>query len=138
VRFVVPQDCTFDHLYAHRDDSDIGQHINTVLEKIEDANKAKLHNVTDQFNRFHAGIPPKSKGDWAFISHMIASANAEKGRVGVVVPHGVLFRGGQEGAIRKYMIDMAEVQRDIERINRELAEVETKMDGYLQELGFKS
>lgn len=428
-RFVVPEDCTFEHLYAHRDDSDIGQHINTVLEKIEDANKAKLHNVfrnidfnseanlgktrqrnqrlktvledfankkldlrpervghmdivgdvyeyliarfaaqagkkagefytpsevsetlarlvapedgdricdptcgsgsllikaakevgtknfslfgqemngstwalckmnmflhevdaariewedtirhpqlvendalmkfdivvanppfsldkwgqeiaaTDQYNRFHAGVPPKSKGDWAFISHMVATAVEGKGRVGVVVPHGVLFRGGQEGKIRQYMIeqnylagvvglpanlfygagipaalmifdkgrkpgakedvffidasrefaqgtnqnrlrkedmdkivetfhsrtviekyshlasfdeikendfnlnipryvdtfepepeiDMEEVQKDIERINGELAEVEAKMEGYLKELGF--
>jgi len=287
-RFVVPEDCTFDHLYAHRNDADIGQLINTVLEKIEDANKTKLHNVfrnidfnseanlgktrqrnqrlktlledfaskkldlrpervghmdivgdvyeyliarfaaqagkkagefytpaevsetlarlvapedgdricdptcgsgsllikaskqvgtenfslygqemngstwalckmnmflhevdaariewedtirhpqlvendalmkfdivvanppfsldkwgqeiaaTDQFNRFHAGVPPKSKGDWAFISHMVATAIEGKGRVGVVVPHGVLFRGGQEGKIRQYMIE---------------------------------
>lgn len=430
-RFVVPEDCTFDHLYAHRDDSDIGQLINTVLEKIEDANKAKLHNVfrnidfnseanlgktrqrnqrlktlledfankkldlrpervghmdivgdvyeyliarfaaqagkkagefytpgevsetlarllapgdgdricdptcgsgsllikaakqvgtknfslygqemngstwalckmnmflhevdaariewedtirhpqlvendalmkfdivvanppfsldkwgqemaaTDPYNRFHAGVPPKSKGDWAFISHMVATAVEGKGRVGVVVPHGVLFRGGQEGKIRQYMIeqntlagvvglpanlfygagipaalmifdkarttggkedvffidasrefaqgtnqnrlrkedidkivetfhsrtviekyshlasfdeikendfnlnipryvdtfepepeiDMEAVQKDIARINSELAEVETKMDVYLKELGFKS
>ncbi len=287
-RFTVPEDCTFEHLYAHRDDSDIGQVINTVLEKIEDANKAKLHNVFrnidfnsesnlgktrqrnqrlktvledfanknldlrpervghmdivgdvyeyligrfaaqagkkagefytpaevsetlarlvapqdgdricdpscgsgsllikaskqvgtkdfslfgqemngstwalckmnmflhevdaariewedtirhpqlvendalmkfdvvianppfsldkwgqemaagDQYDRFHAGIPPKSKGDWAFISHMIATALESKGRVGVVVPHGVLFRGGQEGKIRQHMIE---------------------------------
>jgi type I restriction enzyme M protein len=430
-RFVVPEDCTFEHLYAHRDDTEIGQHINTVLEKIEDANKAKLHNVfrnidfnseanlgktrqrnqrlktlledfankkldlrpervghmdivgdvyeyliarfaaqagkkagefytpsevsetlarlvapedgdricdptcgsgsllikaaqqvgtrnfslfgqemngstwalckmnmflhevdaariewedtirhpqlvendalmkfdivvanppfsldkwgqeiaaTDQYNRFHPGVPPKSKGDWAFISHMVATAVEGKGRVGVVVPHGVLFRGGQEGKIRQYMIeqnylagvvglpanlfygagipaalmifdkgrtpgakedvffidasrefaqgtnqnrlrkedmdkivetfhsrtviekyshlvsfdeieendfnlnipryvdtfepepeiDMEEVQKDIERINGELAAVEEKMDGYLKELGFKS
>ena len=430
-RFLVPEDCTFEYLFSHRDDSDIGQVINTVLEKIEDANKAKLHNVfrnidfnsesnlgktrqrnqrlktvledfankkldlrpervgkmdivgdvyefligrfaaqagkkagefytpsevsetlarlvapedgdricdptcgsgsllikaskqvetknfslfgqemngstwalckmnmflhevdaariewedtirqpqlvendalmkfdivvanppfsldkwgqeiaaTDQYNRFHAGVPPKSKGDWAFISHMVATAVEGKGRVGVVVPHGVLFRGGQEGKIRQHMIeqnylagvvglpsnlfygagipaalmifdksrepkakdevffidasrefeqgtnqnvlrqedmdkivetfhkrtviekyshlasfeeieennfnlnipryvdtfepepeiDMEEVQKDIVRINKELAEVEAKMDGYLEELGFKS
>ncbi len=430
-RFVIPEDCTFDHLYAHRNDSDIGQHINTVLEKVEDANKAKLHNVFrnidfnseanlgktrqrnqrlktlledfasekldlrpervghmdivgdvyeyliarfaaqagkkagefytpaevsetlarlvapedgericdptcgsgsllikaskqvgtknfslfgqemngstwalckmnmflhevdaariewedtirhpqlvendalmkfdivianppfsldkwgqeiaagDQYDRFHAGIPPKSKGDWAFISHMIATSLKGKGRVGVVVPHGVLFRGGQEGKIRRHMIeqnyldgvvglpsnlfygagipaalmifdksrttrakedvffidasrefeqgtnqnrlrpedmdkivetfhkrtvidkysylasfdeitendfnlnipryvdtfepepeiDMAEVQAEIVRINKELAEVEAKMEGYLEDLGFKS
>ena len=59
----------------------------------------------DKYDRFHAGIPPKGKGDWAFISHMIASAVDGKGRVGVVVPHGVLFRGGQEGAIRRHMIE---------------------------------
>ena len=289
-RFVIPEVCTFDHLYAHRDDADIGQLINTVLEAIEDANKAKLHNVfrnidfnseanlgktrqrnqrlkslledfanpkldmrptrighmdivgdvyeyligrfaaqagkkagefytpsevsetlvrlvdpqdgdricdptcgsgsllikasqqvdsanfslygqemngstwalckmnmflhevdaariewedtlrhpqlleqdsdslmkfdivianppfsldkwgqdiaaEDRYARFHRGIPPKSKGDWAFISHMLATAMETKGRVGVVVPHGVLFRGGQEGKIRQALIE---------------------------------
>jgi type I restriction enzyme M protein len=44
-RFSIDADCTFDFLFAKREDSDIGQLINTVLEKIEDANKAKLHNV---------------------------------------------------------------------------------------------
>ncbi len=58
----------------------------------------------DQFNRFQRGIPPKSKGDWAFISHMLATAMEGSGRVGVVVPHGVLFRGGQEGKIRETVI----------------------------------
>jgi type I restriction enzyme M protein len=58
----------------------------------------------DRFGRFRRGIPPKSKGDWAFISHMIATAVEGNGRVGVVVPHGVLFRGGQEGKIREAVI----------------------------------
>ena len=58
----------------------------------------------DKFARFQRGIPPKSKGDWAFILHMLATAVEGKGRVGVVVPHGVLFRGGQEGKIREAVI----------------------------------
>jgi len=58
----------------------------------------------DRYGRFFRGIPPKSKGDWAFISHMLATATEGKGRVGVVVPHGVLFRGGQEGKIREAAI----------------------------------
>jgi type I restriction enzyme M protein len=58
----------------------------------------------DRYGRFYRGIPPKSKGDWAFISHMLATAVEGKGRVGVVVPHGVLFRGGQEGKIREAVI----------------------------------
>ncbi len=58
----------------------------------------------DRYGRFRRGIPPKSKGDWAFISHMLATALEGKGRVGVVVPHGVLFRGGQEGKIREAVI----------------------------------
>ena len=40
---------------------------------------------------------PVSKGDYAFISHMVESTTMENGRVGVIVPHGVLFRGGTEG-----------------------------------------
>src|SRR6266850_2017125 len=55
----------------------------------------------DKFHRFHRGVPPKSKGDYAFISHMIESAKEDGGRVGVIAPHGVLFRGGAEGRIRK-------------------------------------
>ncbi len=53
--------------------------------------------------RFWRGIPPKSKGDWAFISHMIEVAN-EHGTVGVIVPHGVLFRGASEGKIRQQTV----------------------------------
>lgn len=59
----------------------------------------------DPYNRFHRGIPPKSKGDWAFISHMIESTYESKGKVGVVVPHGVLFRGAAEGKIRQKTIE---------------------------------
>ncbi|MFO7535925.1 MAG: type I restriction-modification system subunit M [Kiritimatiellia bacterium] len=59
----------------------------------------------DRFGRFGRGVPPKSKGDWAFVLHMLATAVEGKGRVGVVVPHGVLFRGGAEGTIRKSVIE---------------------------------
>lgn len=59
----------------------------------------------DPYNRFWRGIPPKSKGDYAFISHMIETALEGDGRVGVIVPHGVLFRGGAEGKIRQKLIE---------------------------------
>lgn len=59
----------------------------------------------DPFNRFWRGIPPKSKGDYAFISHMVETALADHGRVGVIVPHGVLFRGSAEGKIRQAMVE---------------------------------
>ena len=59
---------------------------------------------TDTYNRFWRGVPPKSKGDYAFISHMIEAAVAKKGRVAIVVPHGVLFRGAAEGRIREKLI----------------------------------
>jgi type I restriction enzyme M protein len=59
----------------------------------------------DPFQRYHRGLPPKSKGDYAFITHMIEIAREGTGRVGVVVPHGVLFRGGAEGKIRQKLIE---------------------------------
>lgn len=59
----------------------------------------------DKFKRFWRGIPPKSKGDYAFISHMVETGMPDGARVGVIVPHGVLFRGGSEGAIRRKMIE---------------------------------
>ena len=59
----------------------------------------------DRYNRFWRGLPPKSKGDYAFISHMVEVAKPQSGRVAVVVPHGVLFRGGAEGRIRQRLID---------------------------------
>jgi type I restriction enzyme M protein len=61
--------------------------------------------ANDIFNRFKIGVPPKSKGDYAFILHMIASAHHGSGKVGVIVPHGVLFRGSSEGRIRKELIE---------------------------------
>lgn len=63
------------------------------------------HADSDQFNRYWRGIPPKSKGDYAFITHMIEIAKRQSGRVAVIVPHGVLFRGGGEGRIRQALIE---------------------------------
>ena len=57
----------------------------------------------DSYGRFPYGVPPKSYGDLAFVCHMIASIN-DKGRMGTVIPHGVLFRGGAEGTIRQGFI----------------------------------
>ncbi len=61
--------------------------------------------VKDRYRRFHRGLPPKSKGDYAFISHMVETAAEGHGKVGVIVPHGVLFRGGAEGLIRQKLIE---------------------------------
>lgn len=61
--------------------------------------------AADQYNRFYRGVPPKSKGDYAFITHMIETTYEDTGKVGVIVPHGVLFRGSSEGHIRKKLID---------------------------------
>lgn len=61
--------------------------------------------ASDRYNRFHRGTPPKSKGDYAFISHMIEATYHDGGKVGVIVPHGVLFRGGAERKIRQQLIE---------------------------------
>lgn len=60
--------------------------------------------LADQYNRFHRGVPPKSKGDYAFITHMIETTYEDIGKTGVIVPHGVLFRGSSEGKIREQLI----------------------------------
>lgn len=59
---------------------------------------------TDRFKRFLRGTPPKSKGDYAFILHMIETTLPD-GKIGVIVPHGVLFRGAAEGKIRQKLIE---------------------------------
>ena len=58
----------------------------------------------DPYGRYPYGTPPKDAGDFAFIQHMIASLNAD-GMMGVVVPHGVLFRGASEKEIRKGILE---------------------------------
>ena len=61
--------------------------------------------AADKFGRFRRGLPPKTKGDYAFVLHMIETLKPKTGRMGVVVPHGVLFRGAAEGKIRKQLVD---------------------------------
>ena len=65
--------------------------------------KFKMTPGLDPWHRFDLGVPPASKGDWAFLLHMLASLD-EYGRMAAVVPHGVLFRGASEGEIRKAVV----------------------------------
>ena len=60
--------------------------------------------TNDPFRRFAYGVPPTSNADWAFIQHIIASLS-EGGRAVVLMPHGVLFRSGVEGEIRKKVVE---------------------------------
>jgi type I restriction enzyme M protein len=55
--------------------------------------------------RAFCGIPPAKNGDYAFIQHMLSAMRQGAGRVGVVMPHGVLFRGGAEARIRQGLIE---------------------------------
>ncbi|MEX3897349.1 type I restriction-modification system subunit M [Paraburkholderia sp. BR10954] len=61
--------------------------------------------TSDRYKRFWRGTPPKSRGDYAFVSHMVETMTETDGRVGVVLPHGVLFRGGSEGLIRRRFVE---------------------------------
>ena len=61
--------------------------------------------ANDKYSRYRRGVPPKTKGDYAFLLHMIETLKPKTGRMGVVVPHGVLFRGAAEGKIREKLIE---------------------------------
>ena len=64
--------------------------------------------TADRFGRFFRGVPPASKADYGFILHMVETTPmdlTQNGRAGVIVPHGVLFRGGAEGKIRQQLIE---------------------------------
>lgn len=58
----------------------------------------------DPFGRNIAGTPTDSSGDFAWVQHMISSMAHPNGRMGIVLPHGALFRGGVEGKIRKELL----------------------------------
>ncbi len=59
--------------------------------------------TSDPYGRASFGLAPKTNGDFAWVQHMFASLNDE-GRMAVVLPHGVLFRGGAEGKIRTKLL----------------------------------
>jgi type I restriction enzyme M protein len=58
----------------------------------------------DPYNRFKFGIPSNNYGDLAFLQHMLATLRPS-GRMGIILPHGILFRGGAEKRIRKALVD---------------------------------
>jgi type I restriction enzyme M protein len=62
-----------------------------------------LDPANDQFHRFTYGVPPAKNGDYAYLLHAIASLKTT-GKGAIILPHGVLFRGGAEGEIRKKII----------------------------------
>jgi type I restriction enzyme M protein len=56
------------------------------------------------------GVPPKGYADWAWVQHMLASANPKTGRVAVVLPQGALFRQGAEARIRTHVLKADKVE----------------------------
>lgn len=71
----------------------------------DEKKKPKMSAELDVYRRFDWGVPPSSKGDYAFVLHMLNCLDADSGRMAVVLPHGVLFRGASEGRIRKQIVD---------------------------------
>ena len=82
------------------------QHFDVVIANPPFSLKNWGHEVwkSDPWGRAACGLPPASTADLAWVQHMVASMAPNGGRVGVVMPHGVLFRGGQEGAIRECLL----------------------------------
>jgi type I restriction enzyme M protein len=66
--------------------------------------------ANDPWSRPACGVPPAGTADLAWVQHMVASMRAGSGRVGVVMPHGVLFRGGVEGTIRQCLISRDQLE----------------------------
>lgn len=61
--------------------------------------------ASDKWGRSQlGGVPPKGYADWAWVQHMLTSANPKTGRVAVVLPQGALFRQGAEARIRTHVL----------------------------------
>lgn len=61
--------------------------------------------ATDPYGRYRRGVPPRGTADYAFISHMVETLKPGRGRMAVVVSHGVLFRSGAELQIRRQLLE---------------------------------
>jgi type I restriction enzyme M protein len=59
----------------------------------------------DPYGRSKFGVPPATKGDFAFVEHMLTVTKSGSGRLAVVMPQGVLFRGGVEKEIRRRLVE---------------------------------
>ncbi len=58
---------------------------------------------SDEWKRFEMGVPPAKNGDYAFLLHLLTSLKSS-GKGAVILPHGVLFRGGAEADIRRNLV----------------------------------
>ncbi len=68
-----------------------------------------LDPANDLYGRFEYGTPPEKNGDYAFLLHMLKSLKST-GKAAVILPHGVLFRGGAEGSIRTRLVQQGVIQ----------------------------
>ena len=68
-----------------------------------------LDPANDPYGRFEYGTPPEKNGDYAFLLHMLKSLKST-GKAAVILPHGVLFRGGAEGGIRTRLVQQGVIK----------------------------
>jgi len=66
--------------------------------------------ASDPWGRAACGVPPAGFGDYAWVQHIVASMKPGTGRLGVVMPHGVLFRGGAEAQIRQCLVQSDQLE----------------------------
>lgn len=59
----------------------------------------------DRFGRFRRGLPPRTKSDYGYLSHLAEAMDPATGRAAAIVSHGALFRGGSEARIRQGLIE---------------------------------
>lgn len=64
----------------------------------------------DPWGRGVGGVPPAKNGDLAWVQHMVATMRPRTGRVGVIMPHGVLFRSGKEAVIREHLVNAGQLE----------------------------
>ncbi|WNN69330.1 type I restriction-modification system subunit M [Lactococcus lactis] len=74
---------------------------------LKDWNKAGLK-VSDPRFEIAGTLPPDSKGDFAFLLHGLFHLGTN-GTMAIVLPHGVLFRGGSEGDIRQRLLEKNQI-----------------------------
>lgn len=67
------------------------------------SNKSWGNGLENEFGRFEYGMPPEKNGDYAFLLHILKSMKST-GKAAVILPHGVLFRGGKEATIRTQLL----------------------------------
>ena len=99
------QDNTLSHPYFKNADGSL-KTFDYVVANPPFSNKnwtSGLDAANDLYGRFEYGIPPDKNGDYAFLLHMLKSLKST-GKAAVILPHGVLFRGGAESDIRTRII----------------------------------
>jgi type I restriction enzyme M protein len=65
--------------------------------------KSWSNGLENDYGRFEFGRPPEKNGDYAFLLHVLKSLKSN-GKAAVILPHGVLFRGGAEASIRRQLL----------------------------------